>query len=109
MPDYDVARVRGAGLRQKGLPFNHRWVIAMLARTPVSALVMDVTGMAVPDFQELLSRRAAAAADWLTRSIEACGGQGTAGYYSRLHHPLRGWAPAFRAGHRCRRAHAAAL
>jgi hypothetical protein len=67
----------------------------MLARTPVSALVMDVTGMAVPDFQELLARRAAAAADWLTRSIEACGGQGAAGYYSRLHHPLRGWAPAF--------------
>lgn len=61
----------------------------------MSALVMDTTGIAVPAFQQLLTERAAAAADWIARSIQVCGGQGAAGYYSRLHHPLRGWAPAF--------------
>lgn len=69
--------------------------MSKLARTPMSALVMDTTGMAVPDFQQLLTDRSAAAAEWISRSIDACGGQGAAGYYSRLHHPLRGWGPAF--------------
>jgi len=65
----------------------------MLDRTQISALVMDVTGMTVPDFQALLAARAEAAADWIVRGFEACGGQGVPAYYSRLHHPLRGWAP----------------
>jgi hypothetical protein len=67
----------------------------MLARSQISALVMDVTGMAVPDFTALLVQRAGVAADWIVRSIEACEQEGASGYYSRLHHPLRGWAPAF--------------
>ncbi len=41
-------------------------------------------------FQQLLVKRAAAAADWLVRSIEACGG-GSATFYSRWYHPLSGW------------------
>ncbi len=34
---------------------------------------------------------AAAAVGWLVRSIEACGGQGSARFYSRWYVPLRGW------------------
>ncbi len=46
-------------------------------------------------FQRLLRRRAGLAAEWLVRSIEACGGQGSAVYYSRWFRPRRGWAPAY--------------
>ena len=42
-------------------------------------------------FQELLTTRAAAAATWLVRSIDACDGQGSAVYYSRWFRPRRGW------------------
>jgi hypothetical protein len=34
---------------------------------------------------------ASAAIGWLLRSIEACGGQGSARFYSRWYVPLRGW------------------
>lgn len=46
-------------------------------------------------FQRLLRRRAGLAAEWLVRSIEACGGQGSAVYYSRWFRPWRGWAPPY--------------
>jgi hypothetical protein len=42
-------------------------------------------------FQQLLEHRAALAVDWLVRSIEACGGQGSARFYSRVYEPRRGW------------------
>lgn len=67
----------------------------MLARTQMSALVMDVTGLAVPAFLDLLKARCEMAANWLVRSIDACRRQGSSAYYSRVYHPLRGWAPAY--------------
>lgn len=33
--------------------------------------------------------------DWIKASFEACGGKGSAAYYSRLRHPLRGWSAAY--------------
>jgi DUF1680 family protein len=42
-------------------------------------------------FQKLLEQRAALAADWLARSIAACGGNGSAAFYSRWVLPRRGW------------------
>lgn len=56
---------------------------------------MDVTGLAVPAFLDLLKARSELAADWLVRSIDACRQAGSSAYYSRIHHPLRGWAPAY--------------
>jgi len=41
---------------------------------------------------EAIVERAHAAAEWLLRSIAACGGQGSAVYYSRWFRPRRGWA-----------------
>jgi hypothetical protein len=67
----------------------------MLSRTQVAALVMDVTGLPLPAFQQLLRQRAELALAWLIRSIEACGGEGSAVFYSRLYRPLRGWADAY--------------
>ncbi len=70
----------------------------MLTRSQASALITDVTGMPVPDFLALLAQRARAAAEWVLRSIEACRQEGASGYYSRLYHPLRGWALGFPEG-----------
>ncbi len=42
-------------------------------------------------FQRLARARAEAAVDWLVRSIDACGGRGSAAFYSRVYHPVRGW------------------
>ncbi len=42
-------------------------------------------------FLRRIEPRAAAAADWLLRSIKACGGRGSSVYYSRWFKPLRGW------------------
>ncbi len=42
-------------------------------------------------FMRRASSGAAAAVDWLVRSIEACGGDGSARFYSRWYVPLRGW------------------
>lgn len=42
-------------------------------------------------FQRLARERTALAVEWLLRSIRACGGQGSAVYYSRWIRPLRGW------------------
>lgn len=67
----------------------------MLPRTQVSALVMDVIGVAMPEFQAMIADRAAIAVEWVSRSIQACKGQGAAGYYSRFHHPLSGWSAAW--------------
>jgi uncharacterized protein YyaL (SSP411 family) len=63
----------------------------MIARTHAVALIADVTGLAPTRFMELLRERADAAANWLRRSINACGGEGSAVYYSRIYRPLRGW------------------
>ncbi len=41
--------------------------------------------------QHLWRTRAALGIDWLLRSIRACGGEGSAVYYSRWFRPLRGW------------------
>ncbi|HEY2827042.1 MAG TPA: hypothetical protein VGJ04_05520 [Pirellulales bacterium] len=46
-------------------------------------------------FQQSLADQSALAVDWLVRSIEACGGQGSATYYSRFYRPGRGWAPPY--------------
>lgn len=43
------------------------------------------------EFQRRAASSAARAADWLVRSIDACGGSGSAAFYSRLYNPLRGW------------------
>lgn len=67
----------------------------MLGRTQVSALVLDITGQTLTRFQESLAAGAHSAAGWIVRAIDACGGQGASAYYSRLRHPVRGWAPAF--------------
>jgi len=42
-------------------------------------------------FQELLLSRAQAAAHWLVRSMDVCGGEGSAAFYSRWYHPFKGW------------------
>jgi len=42
-------------------------------------------------FQDNLVSCAEAAARWLARSIEACDGSGSAGFYSRFYHPFKGW------------------
>ena len=43
------------------------------------------------EFQKLAVARAAMAVAWLRRSIEACGGAGSAAWYSRCYSPFRGW------------------
>ncbi len=40
-------------------------------------------------------QRVGAAAEWLLRSIRACGGEGSATCYSRWYYPLRGWGPPY--------------
>lgn len=63
--------------------------------------VMQATQPATPvahrptEFQSRLAVHAAAAADWLLRSIDACGGNGSSAYYSRAFKPTSGWAPAY--------------
>ncbi|MBW7907084.1 MAG: hypothetical protein LC135_11940 [Phycisphaerae bacterium] len=47
------------------------------------------------DFQRRLVTHADAAVEWLARSIAACGGRGSAAYYSRWYRPARGWAPPY--------------
>lgn len=64
----------------------------MIARIQAAALTTDVTGLNPTRFLALLHERADAAADWIVRSIDACGGEGSATYYSRIYRPLRGWA-----------------
>ncbi len=64
----------------------------MIARTQAAALITDVTGLPPTVFLESLSSGADAAANWIVRSIEACGGEGSAAFYSRIYRPLRGWA-----------------
>ena len=46
-------------------------------------------------FQKIVLARAEAAAEWLMRSVAVCDGKGSAAYYSRLYHPLRGWDHAY--------------
>ncbi len=43
------------------------------------------------EFQNILVSRAEAVAKWLARSIKACNGMGSAAFYSRWYHPIRGW------------------
>lgn len=43
------------------------------------------------NFQKLVLVRAEAAAQWLIRSIKACKNNGSAAFYSRWYHPIRGW------------------
>ncbi|MBI4579651.1 MAG: hypothetical protein HY718_08120 [Planctomycetes bacterium] len=67
----------------------------MILRTQAAALITDVTGLTFGGFQSLLAARAEAAANWIVRSIDACGGEGSSAFYSRIYHPLRGWAPPY--------------
>ena len=47
------------------------------------------------DFQRLIVDRAKLAADWLMRTVQAVDGRGSAAFYSRCYHPLRGWSWAY--------------
>jgi len=45
--------------------------------------------------KEVFEKRAKAGLSWLKRSIDVCGGNGSAAYYSRVYKPLKGWAAAY--------------
>jgi hypothetical protein len=53
------------------------------------------TRQAATPFQQRLERHLEAGIEWLLRSIDACGGEGSAVYYSRWYRPRSGWAPPY--------------
>ncbi len=76
-----------AGYDQRGV------LMTTISRTQAGALITDITGLSLTDFQGLLASRTDAVANWLLRAIDACGGEGVSAGYCRLRNPLRGWAP----------------
>lgn len=65
-----------------------------MAATPQAQTAQPPTSIPT-EFLRRASRGAEAAADWLARSIAACGGKGSSAYYSRWYLPLRGWQVAY--------------
>ena len=69
-------------------------MIPLVTSRPRTQVQPSIRRISTP-FQCRIERQCAAGVRWLLRSIEACGGQGSAVYYSRCFRPRGGWAPPY--------------